>query len=58
MGTVTINLRDKFEFLMEMPETYNNEHEILNHSKSGVFYEPDISSTFLSVICKGIQLSM
>ena len=58
MGTVTINLRDKFEFLMEMSETYSNEHGILNHLKSGVFYEPDISSTFLSVICKGIQLSM
>ena len=58
MGTVTINLRDKFEFLMEMSETYSNEHGILNHLKFGVFYEADISSTFLSVICKGIQLSM
>ena len=47
MGTVTINLRDKFEFLMEMSETYNNEHEILNHSKSGVFYEPDICKYLL-----------
>ena len=58
MGIVTINLRDKFDFLMEMPETYSNEHEILNHLKSGVIYEADISTTFLCVICKGIQLSM
>ena len=42
MGTVTINLRDKFEFLMEMSEAYSNEHGILNHLKSGAFYELDI----------------
>ena len=38
---------------MEMSETYSNEQEILNHLKSGVLYEPDISSLFLNVIRKG-----